>query len=163
MAGVAHTADAGRAYMKVKLKLFLLFLFVSFAAAVATAQTPSGAANGGAAGHPLSEAQRQAIKSLKVESEKRAAPLALQLAATVKQVYENMLSEKEDEALRLRLSKEMDETMSKILAVKGQSVRDTVAVLTPAQRQLVREEMRKPGAPADLSELIERLFNSPEQ
>ena len=57
----------------------------------------------------------------------------------------------------------MDEIVVKLLAVKGQSIRDTVAVLTPAQKQLVREEMRKPGAPGDLSELIERLFSAPEQ
>jgi exonuclease VII large subunit len=146
--------------MKAKPTLLLLFALASFAA-TGRAQTPSGA--GGGAAHPLSEAQRQALKSVKTEGEKRAAPLAVQLAATVKQIYENMLSEKEDEALRLRLSKEMDETMSKLLAVKGQSVREMVAVLTPAQKQIVREEMRKPGAPGDLSELIERLFSAPEQ
>jgi hypothetical protein len=146
--------------MKAKLRLFLLCAFACVAATTATAQTPSGVGGGG---HPLSEAQRQALKSIKAEGEKKAAPLALQLAATAKQIYENMLSEKEDEALRLRLSKEMDETLLKILALKGQSIRDTVAVLTPAQKQLVREEMRKPGAPGDLSELIERLFNAPEQ
>ena len=148
--------------MKVKLTLFLLCAFACVAATTATAQTPSGVGGGGAS-HTLSEAQRQAIKSIKAEGEKKAAPLALQLAATAKQIYENMLSEKEDEALRLRLSKEMDETLLKIVALKGQSIRDTVAVLTPAQRQLVREEMRKPGAPGDLSELIEKFFNAPEQ
>jgi hypothetical protein len=147
--------------MKAKLILLLLFALAHGAASTARAQTPPGA--GGGAGHPLSEAQRQALKSVKAESEKKVAPLAIQLAATVKQIYENMLSDKEDEALRLRLSKEMDETVLKVLAVKGQVIRDTIALLTPAQKQLVREEMRKPGAPGDLSELIERLFNAPEQ
>ena len=146
--------------MKTGLTISLLFALASVAVIAARAQTPSGAA---AAAHPLTEAQVQAIKSIKAESEKKAAPLALQLAATAKQVYENMLSDKEDEALRLRLSKEMDETVVKLLAVKGQSIRDTVAVLSPAQKQLVREEMRKPGAPGDLSELIAKLFDTPEQ
>ena len=146
--------------MKIRLTVFLLLALASFAAQTAAAQTPSPA---GAAAQPLSEAQRQAMKSIKTESEKKAAPLAAQLAATAKQIYENMLSDKEDEALRQKLDKELNETAGKLLAIKGQSIREMVGVLAPAQKQFVREEMRKPGAPGDLSELIERLFNSPEQ
>jgi hypothetical protein len=148
--------------MRTTLTIFLLLALACAAAGTATAQTPAGA-DGSAAAHPLSEAQIQAIKSVRAASEKRAAPLALQLAATAKQIYENMLSEKEDAALRRRLGRELDEAALKLLNIKGQSIRETVAVLTPAQRQLVRDEMRRPGAPGDLSELIARLFNLPEK
>jgi hypothetical protein len=34
-----------------------------------------------------------------------------------------------------------------------------VGVLTPEQKRLVKSEMRKPGAPGDLGEVIARTFN----
>ena len=145
-----------------KNRLTILFLLALASATAVTAQTPAGAENKAAA-HPLSEAQVQAIKSIRAANERKAAPFALQLAAAAKQVYENMLSEKENAALRRRLSREMDEAVVKLLNIKGQSIREMVGVLTPAQKQLLRDEMRKPGAPGDLSELIAKLFNLPEK
>jgi hypothetical protein len=106
----------------------------------------------------LSDAQVAAMKRIKSESEKQAAPLAVQLAAVAKRIYENMLSDKEDQKLRRRLSLQMNGIAGKLLAIKGQSIRDTVAVLTPEQKRTLRDEMRKPGAPADLTELISKLF-----
>ncbi|PYS75188.1 MAG: hypothetical protein DMF66_20140, partial [Acidobacteria bacterium] len=81
------------------------------------------------------------------------------LAAVVSKIYENMLADKPDEALRAKLSAEMKEAAWALLAIKGQAIRETVNVLTPAQKQLVKSEMRKPGAPADLGEVIARTFN----
>ena len=98
------------------------------------------------------------MKRIKTESEKQAAPLAMQLAAVAKQIYENMLSDKENQKLRRRLSHQMNEIAGKLLAIEGQSIRDTVAVLTPEQKRTLRDEMRKPGAPADLTELISKLL-----
>jgi hypothetical protein len=69
-----------------------------------------------------------------------------------------MLRDKPDEQLRARLSSEMKEATWKLLAIKGQAVRETVGVLTPEQKRLVKIEMRKPGAPGDLSEVIARTF-----
>jgi predicted transcriptional regulator len=74
-----------------------------------------------------------------------------------------MLSEKEDARLRVRLEKQLHAVASKLLDVKGQSIRETVRILTPEQRQLIKAEMKKPDAPADLSELIGRIFNNPEK
>jgi Spy/CpxP family protein refolding chaperone len=150
--------------MKTKLMNFLLFTFF-FGAMLAsgTAQTPPVAPDTSDAQPHLTAAQLQSIKSIHTESEKKAAPLALRLALAAKRIYENMLSEKEDEALRQRLSREMDEVVVGMLAIKGQSIREIVRVLTPEQRQLVRSEMQKPGAPGDLSELIMRVFNVPEK
>src|SRR5205807_2658542 len=113
---------------------------------------------GDAANKSLSESQVKAIKSIVSTSEKKAAPLAIQLAATAKLIYENMLAPKEDQRRRLRLSKQLDRITNELLGIKGQSMRDVIAVLTPAQKQLVREEMSKPGQPADLMELIKRVF-----
>lgn len=150
--------------MKIRLMSFLLFpVFFGVMVTTGMAQTPPVAPNTSDAKPHLTAAQLQAIKSVRIESEKKAAPLALRLASTAKQIYKNMLSEKEDEALGQRLSREMDKVVVALLALKGQSIRDMVRVLTPEQRQLMRSEMQKPGAPGDLSELIMRVFNVPEK
>jgi hypothetical protein len=117
-----------------------------------SSETPFTSANA------LSEAQRQAIKRINISSKKKAALPALRLAGIVRQIYLNMLADKPDEKLRARLSAEMKETTWKLLTIKGQAIRETVNVLTPGQKQLIKSEMRKPGAPTDLGEVIEHTF-----
>ena len=109
----------------------------------------------------LSPQQVVSLKSIKTNIEKEAAPLAKQLAVTVKQVYENMLADKPDEKRRKKLSKQMTATTGKLLLVKGNSIREMIGVLTPEQKELLKSEMKKPDAPADLSELFERIFLIP--
>ncbi len=164
-----------------KMKTFFLLLFVcatSVGAQATSCSTCAGnvlegdqqrgkeAPEGKAAGtvevnRRLSEAQLQAIKSIRAESEKKAAPVALRLAATVRQIYENMLAEKPDEGLRGRLSREMREETWELLSIKGESIREVVNALTPEQKRLVRDEMAKRGAPADLTEVVWRVFKVP--
>jgi hypothetical protein len=110
----------------------------------------------------LSDAQKQAIQHIRSDSKKRAALPALHLARVVSKIYANMLANRPDENLRVRLSNEMKEVTWQLLTIKGQAIRETVNVLTPEQRQLIRVEMRKPGAPADLGELIARTFDFPD-
>jgi Spy/CpxP family protein refolding chaperone len=144
--------------------IFLLFpFFVGAAAGVGAAQVAPPASEKADANPHLTAEQVQTIKSIRAESEKKAAPFASRLASVAKQIYENMLSEKEDEALRRRLSGEMDEVVVELLAIKGQSIREMVRVLTPEQRQFIRREMQRPGAPGDLSELIMKVFNITEK
>jgi flagellar motor switch protein FliG len=69
-----------------------------------------------------------------------------------------MLADKPDARLRASLSARMEKATWALLAIKGQSVYEILRVLTPAQRQLVRSEMKKPGAPMDLSEIVAHLF-----
>lgn len=150
--------------MKQKLRVLLLLPFILGAlACVAMAQGASSAPDAAEAGPRLSPAQLQAVKAIRTESAKRAAPLALRLATVAKQIYANMLSEREDAVLRRKLSREMNNVAAQLLAIKGQSIRDIVKVLTPEQRSLIRNEMRKPDAPGDLAELIARVFNVPEK
>lgn len=111
----------------------------------------------------LSEAQISSIKAIRSASEKRAAMYALQLAAATRRIYKNMMAEHEDHALRKKLSKEMDAAVLAVLAIKGQSIREMIHVLSPEQKDFIRREMRKPGASADLSELIMKTFAVPEK
>ena len=147
------------------LALWLISMAASAAQAQDATKTPS--ANGqladAATMRQLSEAQLRAIKAIRRESEKRAAPLALRVASATKHIYGNMLADKEDQALRRKLSAQMNQAVVALLAIKGQSIRDVIAVLTPAQKQLVKSEMRKPGAPGDLTELMARVFSLPDK
>ncbi len=106
----------------------------------------------------LTAAQKEAALRIKSDSEKQAAPEALRMAGIVKRIYENMLADQPDEALRTQLAGELKQVAGTLLSIKGQSIADTVKLLTPEQKKRLREEMGKPGAPSDLTELIDRLF-----
>ena len=137
--------------MKNNRKLILLAFLSLSACSIGHAQTSVTTQS-------LSESQLKSIKSIESASEKKAAPLAIQLAATAKQIYENMLAPNEDQRRRLRLSKQLYRITNELLAIKGQTMRNVIAVLTPAQKDLLRKEMRKPDHPADLMEVIKRVF-----
>jgi len=128
----------------------------------ALAQTPSSRA-AQSSSTSLSEAQQQAIKRIKAASARKAALPALRLAGIVRKIYLNMLADKPDEKLRVRLSAELKETTWELLTIKGQAIRETVNVLTREQKQFIKDEMRKPGAPADLGELIDHTFKLDEK
>jgi hypothetical protein len=143
----------------VVLPLFLVLLFVSslnntFAAGWLLVAPDDS--------HALSAAQKEAIQRIRSASKLRAALPALHLARVVSKIYANMLADRPDENLRARLSKEMKEVTWQLLTIRGQAIRETVNVLTPDQKQLLKVEMRKPGAPADLGELIGKTFNFPD-
>lgn len=112
--------------------------------------------------HALSTAQKDAIQRIRSASKRRAALPALHLARVVDKIYANMLADRPDENLRARLSNEMKAVTWQLLTIKGQAIRETVNVLTRDQKQVLRVEMRKPGAPADLAELIAKTFNFPD-
>jgi LTXXQ motif family protein len=145
--------------MKITPAAFALLTALLFLTALASASAQTGAVKLDAA-HTLTEAQKTKLKNIREAAEKKAASAALRLAEIVKNIYNNMLAETPDEKLRLLLSGEMKEAAWTLLSIKGDSIRDMVAVLTPAQKELLKTEMRKPGAPADLSDIIEHTFNS---
>ena len=130
--------------------------FVLFAVTIAVAQsTPQQTS----ASIWLSQEQKSKLAEIKSDAEKKAAPIALQFAEVTKKVYDNMLSDSPDEQLRVRLSEEMRVDASHLLAIKGESIWVAVRLLTAEQRELLKAEMRNPGAPSDLTELIDKLFN----
>lgn len=146
--------------MRVRIAFGVAFLAASiFASASAThAQTTDSANVPTDAAHTLTDAQQQQITHIQHVAELRAAPAALRLAAIVGKIYANMLADKPDERLRARLSAQMEKATWALLSIKGQSIHDIVRVLTPAQRELVKAELHKPGAPSDLSEIVAHMF-----
>ena len=131
-------------FMKILVSLFALLIMANVSAAQTTAS--------------LSPQQVEALKKVKVDTEKAAAPYAMKLAETAKQIYANMLSDKEDQKLRKRLAKQLHLYTAKLLDIRGESYRAALNVLTPDQRQLVRDELKKPGAPTDIADIIVKTF-----
>ncbi len=140
-----------------KINVTMLFLIVILLTITVSAQTDSSSN----VKLPLSATQMDAVKNIRNKAATEAAPLALQLATAVKQIYDNMLADAPNAKLREKLSKQMTGTVVKILLIKGQSIREMVGILTPEQKKFLKTEMTKPDAPADLSELMERVFNIP--
>jgi uncharacterized membrane-anchored protein YjiN (DUF445 family) len=141
----------------------LLVVFALCALAFVLSVRTSAQANAGTTvreddARTLTDAQKQSIKRIQTNAEKQAAPAAARLAEIVNKIYENMLADAPDEKLRADLSAQMEKATWELLSIKGQSIYEIVRVLTPAQRELVKAEMRKPGAPADLSEVVAHLF-----
>ena len=118
--------------------------------------------NAGSA-HPLSEAQKEAIKSILAELKKRAGPLLLQLGHSVKEIHANMLAGKPDETLNQTLTKKIGDAMAELIALRIQSNQKIVNLLTPEQRQIVKSELAKREAPTDLFEIIGKAFNISEK
>lgn len=110
------------------------------------------------AAHALTAKQKSAMEAIQAAGEKKAGPVALHFAEVVKRIYENMLAEHPDEGLRVSLSDDMKTTTWELLSIKGQVIRESVDILDLDQKKIVQEEMAKPGAPSDLSELIKKLF-----
>ena len=106
----------------------------------------------------LSDTQRQALLAIKSKSELEAKQGALRLARVVQKIYNNMLSDHPDEKLGMALSNEMDGVVVELLHVKGRSIREAVRVLSPEQRNIVKQAAEKSGASADLMEVIALTF-----
>ncbi len=106
----------------------------------------------------LSGEQRKAIEAINRTAMEKGAPIALKMEGVVKGIYTNMLSDHPDEQLRQSLAEELSSITSQLLTVKGASIRDTVGILTAEQKQMIKSQMKKPGASGDLSELIAKTF-----
>jgi hypothetical protein len=111
----------------------------------------------------LSQAQQLAFASVRSRTKQKAAPVAATLAATVKESFENMLSDQSDPAMQEKLCKQATESISQLITIANQGMQEGAALLTPEQRQRVRSEMGKPGAPGDLLELIAKVYGIPER
>jgi len=106
----------------------------------------------------LSSLQIEEINAVKARAETRAKQPALQMAATIRRIYANMLSPHEDQRLRHTLSEQLHRDAGKLLDIKGQSFRESLAILTPEQRTTILTALNQPDAPQDIGELIEKTF-----
>ena len=125
----------------------LIFLTLACSAG-ATAQTATS----------LSPAQARELARVKAAADTLSAPYALKLAATVKRIYANMLSPREDQRLRRTLAAQLHQYTAKLLDIRGQYYRDALKVLTPDQLRTVRKEFERPDTADDLGKVIDKIF-----
>lgn len=104
--------------------------------------------------------QIAALKRIRAKAEKESVPVAMKLAVVVKGIYANMLAARPNSRRRLRLKRELHRQVLKLLDIKGESIRESVALLTSDQKSALRLQIQKPGAPADLNEAIEKLIRA---
>lgn len=114
-----------------------------------------------AAGLRLSEGQRQAIQAIRSQAKKKAAPLVLQLAPLAKEANENMLADNPDADRGRVLGQRIRRLLGELLDIRIQSIKEALKLLAPEQRKQLKAALAKPGAPADLMELMERCFKLP--
>ena len=146
-------------------------IFLLFATGSARTSGQDRATQAGAASVPvatdatpvdqLSEEQRAAIVTIRLETQREAAPVAVALEAIVNESFADMLSERPDPAAQERYCQRAAESVARLIAIANRGMQRGTFVLTPAQRQRVKRERGKPGAPGDLLELIARVYELP--
>jgi len=136
-------------------------LIVFCAAGLAFAQTPAGNAV-----PPITDAQREALKKVltagEAEAKGKVQPSAEKLASLAKDINRSVLSDKPDEVLVTKLRAELLDTavglVKAAVDMKLATVSDLGKVLTPEQKRFLLTELEKPGAPSDLTELVQKTL-----
>jgi hypothetical protein len=130
----------------------LILLTTMLGAGQVFAQTPS---NISPAAPPLTDAQKEAIRSIQSTIEAQAAPVAIQLAGVVAKLYENNLSDAPNDELRTMLDAQMKELVWKALQLKGEAMWAAFRVLSPEQKAIVRADVAQPRQPGDLPDVLD--------
>lgn len=157
-------------------KLIALMFAVAFAASGASAQTrktgararvktadAAKAAVADAPKYPLSEEQKRAIHSIIAKSKAEGAVLGLAGAQGAKEFDENILSESPSTEADAKATKRLLDALAGVAELRLEAIREVVALLTPEQKRLLREEMSKPGTPTALLDVLKRVFKLPEE
>ncbi len=109
----------------------------------------------------LDGSQVKQIASIRAEAKKEAAPQALKLARLISQANENMLADTPDEKIAKSLHEEIRTELHELLEIKLRVTKRSLKVLTSQQRAALKQELKKPNAPADLMEAMIALFHLP--
>jgi Spy/CpxP family protein refolding chaperone len=162
--------------MRTKLMTFFFFFALALSVTQASAKTRAGktarehnagagqkAAAPFASEHPLSDEQKRAIHSILTKSKMEGVALALLGAQGAKEFDENVLSEQPNAEADQKATKKLTDAVAGVTALRLQTIRDVVALLTPEQKQLLRAEMAKPGTPTALLEVLARVFKLPDE
>jgi hypothetical protein len=110
----------------------------------------------------LTEAQKQMLKSAETDLTSKMAPLAERVSRTAKDLNRALLADKADPGMRRKLADDLANAVSG-LAVEAIRLRvlalgAIIDSLSPEQKSLLRAELDKPGADADLLNVIRKVF-----
>ena len=140
-----------------------LFLFVVLGmigiGRIAGAQAPPPAALPKAS--ELSEPQKKAIDAILTDTKAKVGPITLELGKGVRQVRENLLARKVDEAARQQILGRISGLASQLVALRINTTARILGVLTAEQKDLVESEEKKVDFKLDVYEVLVNLFGLP--
>ena len=110
----------------------------------------------------LTEAQKQMLKSAETDLTSKMAPLAERVSRTAKDLNHALLADKADRDMQRKLADDLANAVSELAAeairLRVSALRAIVDSLSPQQRSLLLAELAKPGADADLLNVIKKVF-----
>jgi hypothetical protein len=163
--------------MQMRMRLIALLFALAVAACGASAQTRKTKARAprvktaaaaraeptDAPKYPLSDEQKRAIQSLLAKGKVEGAVLGLAGVQGAKEFDENVLSETPGAEADAKATKRLLDSLAGLAELRLELIREVVALLTPEQKRLLRDEMSKPGAPTALLDVLKRVFKLPEE
>ncbi len=110
----------------------------------------------------MTDAQRASLVTIRDEARRQAMEPGVRLATAMLESYEKMLSGPPDPAAQAEYRRRATEAFGQIAEIANKNTQNAVDVLTSAQRQRMRGELRKAGQ-LDLLTLILRVYGVPLQ
>jgi len=115
----------------------------------------------------LTEAQKQMLKAAETDLNSKIAPFAEKVSRTAKDLNRALLAGKADPELRGRLA---DDLANRVSELAAEAIRMRVSALSaiadslsPEQKRLLPAELDKPGADADLLNVMKTVFEEHKQ
>jgi len=106
----------------------------------------------------LNKKQTAFIMTLKDSMTKSLPVILPRLMGILQQVNTNLLADRPDASLSKQYNKEVLEIIAQIIDSLGNIMKQMVGILTPEQKQKIREAMKDPNAPKDMINLISKLI-----
>jgi LTXXQ motif family protein len=110
----------------------------------------------------LTEAQKQMLKSAETDLASKMTPLAEKVSRAAKDLNRALVADKADSDAQRKLADDLANAVSGLAAeairLRVSALRGIVDSLSPEQKSLLRAELDKPGADADLLNVIKKVF-----
>ena len=110
----------------------------------------------------LTEPQKQMLKAAETDLTSKMAPFAERVSRTAKDLNRALLADKADPDVQRKLADDLANAVSELAAeairLRVSALGAIIDSLSPEQRSLLRAELDKPGADADLLNVIKKVF-----
>jgi len=142
------------------MRVLVLIAVVLTAVPITTAayQSPAGAR----VRPSLTDAQKQMLKSAETDLAGKMAPLAERISTIAKDLNRALLADKADPDVKKKLADDLANAVSGLAAeairLRVSALGAIIDSLSPEQKSLLRAELDKPGADADLLNVIKQVF-----
>jgi len=110
---------------------------------------------------PLTEAQKQTLRSLQADAAAKTAQVLQALPATAKSFNANLLSEAPDPEIDRKLGQKMADAFAEIIQLRLARIRNSAKVLTREQRLALEAELQKPDSAYLFDDLLQKVLGDP--